>query len=153
MPQCFGKFVCTDVAVYICANLPLSLNYDNQLVFWMRVTTLCRNQHLLRIAWHSVRLSGPYMFNGHFCFCSVREKATPMTTHSQLLILFVGLSSLLIHNVVGDCTQPGGICCNVCGNHEGAGKIVSPNHEFQMSSSISWTCGAWQEEHADLNER
>ena len=75
-----------------------------------------------------------------------------MKTTIHLLALML----MTTDTVLGDCTAPGGICCNVCGNHAD-GEILNPNHEFFMIDTINgqppirWTCGRLELALADVN--
>ena len=67
--------------------------------------------------------------------------------------IFLAIVSLLFRDVVGDCTAPGGECCNVCRN---GGQITNPGKSFNMVDTLSgqsypWTCGWLETVLADVN--
>ena len=71
-------------------------------------------------------------------------------------IYLLALMLMTTDTVRGDCTAPGGICCNVCGNHAD-GRIQNPKHAFWMHDTINgkppirWSCGHLERALVDVN--
>ena len=76
-----------------------------------------------------------------------------MELKQRIGIFFSLLLPLYFDNVVGDCTAPGGQCCNVCAN---GGEILNKGHNFVMRDSLTgeeyaWNCGFLELALGDVN--